>query len=72
METFQATKVSDEGIELTTSEELKRLYKFLEGEDDFVLEWEEGEVKHSKVMIGNNLSAKVKTGDLSLTAKQKA
>ena len=70
METFKATKVSDDGIELTNSDELQRLYKLLQKEEDFVLEWKEGEVKHSKVMIGNNLSAKIKTGDLSLTAKQ--
>jgi len=70
MEKFQATKVSDDGIELTNSDELDRLYSLLQKEEDFILEWKEGEVAHSKVMIGNNLSAKIKTGDLSLTAKQ--
>ena len=70
MEKFQATKVSDVGIELTTATDLEKLYILLEKDENFILEWKEGNVKHSKVIIGNNLSAKVKTGDISLTAKE--
>lgn len=70
METFEATKYKDNVIELTSTEQLEKLYDVIEKEENFILKWKEGEVKQSEVMVGNNLSAKVKNGDIKLTAKE--
>lgn len=67
---YRATKVSQEMIELVNVEQLANLWKTIEEERNFILQWTEGNVNHSKLMIGNNLTSKVKNGDLELTAKE--
>jgi len=69
MEKFKATKYNEKGIELTGSNELQKLYDFLQKEEDFILEWEEGDVLRSKVMFGTHIASKVKSGDIELSAK---
>ncbi len=70
MKTFKATKFSETEIELTSTEQLEDLYKIIEAEENFILKWKEGNVWQSEVMIGNNLSAKVKNGDIRLSSKE--
>lgn len=70
MKTFKATKYSEEEIELTSTEHLEELYKVIESDENFILKWQEGDVWQSEVMIGNNLSAKVKNGDIKLSSKE--
>ena len=70
MKKFVATKYEDAMIELATSQQLEELYKVIQDEENFVLEWKEGTVKRSKIIIGNKLSGKVETGDIELTARE--
>jgi len=70
MKRYHATKVSEQAIELTSVEELDKLYETIEGEEDFILTWKEGAVKHSKIMIGNNFKSKVRNEDVQLSAKE--
>ena len=70
MEIFKATKKEDSMIELVSSEELGKLYKIIESESNFILEWVEGNVKRSELMIGTSLAGKVKNGDICLTSKE--
>ena len=69
MKTFIATKVDDNNIELADSQQLEELYNTIESEENFILEWMEGSVKHCEVKIANNMRAKVKNADILLTAK---
>ena len=69
MKTFIATKVDDNNIELANSEQLEELYNTIDAEENFILEWMEGNVKQSAVKIANNLRAKVKNADILLTSK---
>ena len=69
METFTATKVTDDSIELSSSEQLEKLYNIIDEEQNFILQWTEGSVNHSEVKIANHLRAKVKNGDIKLTSK---
>ena len=76
METFVATKYAEQKgdkmeIELTSSDQLKTLYGVIDKQEVFLLEWTEGNVIESILMIGNNLKSKIRTGDLKLSAKRK-
>ena len=70
MEKFKASKVKDDLIELESSADLENLYNTIEKEENFIVEWVEGDVKKSTVIIGNNLFSKVKNGNLQLTAQE--
>ena len=70
MKKFKATTYKNDMIELTSSEELQTLYSTIEEEENFILVWDEGEVEQSEVIIANNLSAKIKNGDVRLTSKK--
>ena len=70
MRRFKATTYKGNMIELTSPEELQELYDIIDSEENFILVWYEGSVEQSELMIGNNLSAKVKNGDIKLTSKK--
>lgn len=70
MEKFQATKFEEDGIELANSSDLEKLYQIIEKEENFIVNWTEGGVKRSKVIIGTNLMSKVKNGNLELSAQE--
>ena len=71
METFKATKVSNDFIELTCAVDIEKLYDCLDKDENFILQWNEGEVLHSELTIATNISAKVKTGEMAVRSKQK-
>ena len=68
MKKYKATKFEKGIIELTSSEKLEELYKTIEQEENFVLEWKEGDVSRSKVIVGTDMMGKIKTGDIELCA----
>ena len=70
MEKFKATKVEDKDIELANAGDLEKLYTAIENDENFILQWKEGSVLHSEVIITTHLSAKVKNGELKLTSKE--
>ncbi len=69
MKTYQA-KRTDTGLELNTQKELADLYQTLEDEENFILTWKEDKHQKSELMLANNLTAKVRSGDIKLTAKE--
>lgn len=70
MEKYKATKVNDSLIELAKSDDLSKLYATIGKEENFILEWNENNVKKSIVIIGNNLLAKVRNGDIELKSQE--
>ena len=71
MEKFMAIVYKEmELIQLKSSEELDNLYQIIESEENFILQWTEGEKLKSEVIIVTNISSKVKTGEMKLTAQE--
>lgn len=70
MKKFTATKYEENLIELVDNGELEQLFNSIEKEETFILQWVEGDSNKSEVIIGNNISSKVKNGDIKLTASQ--
>jgi hypothetical protein len=70
MEKFLATKVDDKSIELKSSNELEELYKLLDKDENFILQWVEGNDLRSEVKVATNISGKVKTGEIVLKSRE--
>jgi hypothetical protein len=72
MKTFFATKYDNKSIELQSSRELDELYNTATAEENFILKWNDSETKmtRSEVVIATNIVAKIKTGDIKLTAHE--
>ena len=69
MERFKARIYRGDSIELSSPEDLDSLYTVIDNEEDFIMMWtDEKGIKHSEVIITTNISSKVKTGELKLTA----
>jgi len=70
MEIFKANIYTETKIELTSSEQLDKLFNIILNDEDFILQWIDNDVLESEVIISNNISSKVKNGDLLLTSKE--
>lgn len=70
MENFLATKVDEQFIELSSSDEIEKLYEMLDKDENFILQWKEGDVMHSKLVLATNSSSKVKNGEIELKSKE--
>ena len=70
MKIYEANVVTDTEIELKSSNDLEAVYDCIDEESNFILQWNEDGQKRSKVMIGNNLTPKIRNGDIILTAKE--
>lgn len=70
MKKFLATKVDDNFIELSNVDDLDNLYEMLDKDENFILQWNEGDVLHSELKLATNISSKVKTGEVILKSKQ--
>ena len=70
MEKFLATKIGDNFIELSSANQLEKLYDMLDKDENFILQWTEGSVLHSELKIATNISSKVKTGEVLLKSKE--
>ena len=71
MEKFKALVYKElEMIQLDNAEELDKLYQTIESEENFILQWMEGKTKKYEVIIVTNISSKVKTGEMKLTAQE--
>ncbi len=69
MKEFEANIVSEEEINLKHDKDLSEVYKLIEDEENFILKWQDDTTMKSRVMIGNNLTPKIKNGDIKLTAE---
>lgn len=70
MRKFKATKYDKNIIELENSKEIEELYKTVTDGDNFILEWREGSVNYSKLIIASDMVSKIKTGDIGLVSKR--
>ena len=64
MEVFNAREFTANGVVLTTTEELFRLYDLLDKDENFILKCG----KEATLIIATNMSARVKTGAVVLMA----
>ncbi len=70
MEKFFATKKSNDNLELQNPEDIEKLFKNIEEDDNFILVWNEGDVQKSELIIATNISAKIKNGEIKLTSQK--
>jgi len=70
MKKFQANMVTDSIIELKTANDIESVSECINEEENFILQWIEDDKIKSEVMISNNLTPKLKNGDLKLTAME--
>ena len=71
MEIYKALIYTDKNIQLENSEQLSKLYKTIESDENFILQWIENKVFKSEVIIATNISSKVKNSELKLNSKEK-
>ena len=70
MKEFNATKFSEDAIELKSSKDLLDVYKVIKEEENFMLKWVEGKQMMSKLIIANSILAKVENGEVEIFAKE--
>lgn len=70
MEKFVANKVDKNEIKLTSSDDLEKVYALLEGNENFILQWNEQSKTQSKLMIATNIVGKVKNGEMLLSSTE--
>lgn len=69
MKRFEASTYNENMIVLTNKEQLEQLYDIIESEEDFILEWKSDDGKElAEVIIANNISSKVKNGEVKLSS----
>jgi hypothetical protein len=69
MKTIIATSNKDSVIELQSAQAIEELYDLINDDENFILQWGEGSVTHSELIMTTNIAGKVKTGDLVIKAK---
>lgn len=69
MKEFNIAKFEENEIQLMESKYLEDLYKTIIAEEDFIVHVIDGENKYSKIVIGLNLTSKVKSGEFILSSQ---
>ena len=74
MEKILAIEVTEEFIELSSSDDLEKVYNLLEAEEDFILqhviELDAKNELQSEVIVATNIASKIKTGEILLKSKE--
>jgi len=70
METFNAIVVEEEEIVLSNSEDLAKVYKLLDDDENFILSWDDNGKNVAQVIVATNLSARVKNNETLLKAEE--
>jgi hypothetical protein len=70
MEHFNASGVTDDLILFNVATDIDRCMKLLNDGENFIISWNERETVVSKLMLATNLIGKVRTGEITLIAKQ--
>jgi len=75
MEVFNVNKCTDEGIDLKTENQLTSLFEKIKDSEEIMVRWEEEDddddeviIKRSKVLLTDNLMARIKDGRFNLTS----
>ncbi len=71
MKTYNALRVDENEIVLSNSKDLDEMFKLLNDDENFILQWNEDGRAISKVIMATNLSAKVKNNEIVLKAEEK-
>lgn len=66
METIEAVKVDSKIICLKSNTDLEKVYKLIEDNVNFVLNWTDGKNKCGKVIFSCNLFPQIKNGEVEL------
>ena len=69
MEKIKGVAYSEACIVLKSLSDLERVYELIANDENFILEFKDDNGKMAEVMIANNLSGKVKNGEIRLIAK---
>jgi hypothetical protein len=69
METFKAKVVTDNIMVLSDVKALEELYNIIVKEEDFIVEWQEKDIKKAKLIVGASLISKIRAGDVQLTCE---
>lgn len=71
MEKYNAITFSDTEIVLSDVDKLQSIFDTIENGENFIIEWYEAGTRKSKIVIGSNITGKVKGGDIDLRAETK-
>lgn len=72
MEVFNVNDCTEDGIDLKSEAQLESLLKCIKDSEEVMIRWEdEGEgTKRSKVLLTDNLMARIKDGRFNLTSSE--
>lgn len=70
MEVFKVHKVTDDKIILMDDRQLETLFKEIQEDQNFIVEWTEENQKKSKLFLGDGLLSRLKDGRLILEAEK--
>lgn len=68
MKRYAAHDFTDDEIILKHDSELEELFKTIDSEENFILTWGDSNAPQSQIIIGNNITGKVKSGNIILRA----
>ena len=68
MKRYDAHDFTDNEIILKHDSELEELFKTIDSEENFILTWGDPNTPQSQIIIGNNITGKVKSGNIILRA----
>ena len=70
IQTIKATSVSDTDIILTNEDDLMKVYGFIKDNTNFVFAWSDDKAEISRLIIANNLCAKIENNEITLSARK--
>ena len=70
MEVFKVNKCTEDGIDLTSEAQLETLLACIKDSQEVMIRWtdEDEETKNSRILVTDNLMARIKDGRFNLTA----
>lgn len=76
MEVFNVNKCSEDGIDLTSADQLESLLDKIKDSEECMVKWTEEDdggydVKRSKILLTESLMSRIKDGRFSLTSTKK-
>jgi hypothetical protein len=70
MEVFKVHTASDDRIVLKSDKQMESLFKEIEGDQNFIVEWVENNIKKTKLFLGDGLLSRLKDGRLVIEARE--
>ena len=70
MEVFKVHKATDDKIILLDDRQLDTLFKEIQNDQNFIVEWSENNQKRSKLFLGDGLLSRLKDGRMVIEARK--